>query len=123
MKQAILLIDNKNVQNVIETIFEETFSESIEYHAVSNDELLPQINNVNPEIVVIMVSEEGRKLMDIIRTIRRRKSASETAILVMIETASITESLIDGGATVVIESPISSSELINRIQYLLGIQV
>ena len=123
MKQAILLIDNKNVQAVIEDIFKETFSESIEYHAVPSDNLMPQLNDVNPDIIIIMILEEERKLMNMIREIRGRKNASETAILVMVEKGSLAEILIDGGATAVIESPISSSELINRIEHLLGMRV
>jgi DNA-binding response OmpR family regulator len=123
VKQIILLIDNKNIQAMVESIFDEALSERIEYYSVSVDDLMPELHRVEPNIIVIMVSEQGRKLMDIIRTIRRKEVSSEIPILVMVEEVAVAETLLDGGATVVLESPVSSSELINRIQHLLGIPV
>jgi len=123
MKEAVLVIDNKPVQKAIEEIFEQAFSGSMAYHSIGTSQLLATLNEFVPDIIVILVTEEGRKLMDIIRIIRRKEEHEHTPILVMGETEGIAEVLLDIGATVVLGATFSQSELVSRIEHLLGIQV
>lgn len=123
MKHALLVIDNKNVQHAIESIFEQAFSGNIDYRSIGTSEIFGTLDEFTPDIIVLLVSEEGRKLMDIIRVIRRREEHEMTPIMVMGETDTDAEALIDIGATVVLGASFSQSELTSRIEHLLGIEV
>lgn len=123
MKQALLIIDNRNVQQAIEGIFEQAFFNSMSYHSIATPELLSTLDEFVPDIIVLLVAEEGRKLMDIIRIIRRKAAHEHTPIMVMGETDDIVDVLLDIGATVVLGAIFSQSELTSRVEHLLGMRV
>jgi DNA-binding response OmpR family regulator len=123
MRQALLVIDNKNVQYAIEAIFEQEFYGSIEYYSIGRSEIFSTLDAYTPDIIVILVAEEGRTLTDIIRVIRRQETYEETPIVVMGETEAIEEALLDIGATAVLGATFSQSELTSRIEHLLRIAV
>lgn len=117
MRKIVIVDDDPNMSRLMCILFELEGFEVIT--AQRYQEILPLIQQVRPDVVLMDVRIQGRETLDVVRQIRREQDLTNIPVL-MTSGMDYREQCLDAGANCFLLKPFIPDEMVRMVGTLLG---
>lgn len=117
MRKIVVVDDDPNMSRLMRILFELEGFEVIT--AQRYQEILPLIQQVRPDVVLMDVRVQGRETLDVVRQIRREPDLTNIPV-VMTSGMDYRKQCLDAGANCFLLKPCVPDEIVRTVGTLLG---
>lgn len=117
MRKIVVVDDDPNMSRLMRILFELEGFEVIT--AQRYQEILPLIQQVRPDVVLMDVRVQGRETLDVVRQIRREPDLTNIPV-VMTSGMDYRKQCLDAGANCFLLKPFVPDEIVRTVGTLLG---